>query len=98
MVTMSSPPSLKRHLEQLLIYNAPSPSLRKTNSTADQDCHDLLTIHFGIPEFGNDLLPSKLTFLTIKKIPAPYGLDQRASRPPSQNYFEDESGKGGSQL
>ena len=85
MVIMSSPLSLKRHLAQLLIYNAPSPSLRTTNSTADLDCHDLLTIHSGIPEFGNDLLPCKLTFLTRKKIPAPYGLDQRASRPPSQS-------------
>ena len=71
MVTMSSPLSLKRHLVQLLIYNAPSPSLRTTNSTADVDCHDLLTIHSGTPEFGNDLLPSKFTFLTLQKIPAP---------------------------
>ena len=85
MVTMSSPLSLKRHLAQLLIYNAPSPSLRTTNSTADLDCHDLLTIYSGIPEFGNALLPSKLTFLTLHKIPAPYVLDQRASRPPSQS-------------
>ncbi len=54
MVTMSSPLSLKRHLVQLLIYNAPSPSLRTTNSTALY-YHDLLTIYFGIPEFGNDL-------------------------------------------
>ena len=86
MVTMSSPLSLKRHLAQLLIYNVPSPTPRTTNSTAaDLDCHDLLTIYSGIPEFGNALLPSELTFLTLHKIPAPYGLDQRASRLPSQS-------------
>ncbi len=61
MVTLSSPlERLKRHLVQQLLL-----------SNADEDCHDLLTIHSGTPEFGNDLLPSKLTFLTLQKIPAP---------------------------